>query len=126
MAYTTVHQWAFQEAMGANADNYLQIYSNNLADLATRAQPRSYACYAGKESKVMLVHFGKWLYYKNLDGKTATIKAYGANIGDNVTLSDAFAEGGTYVDLSESVDWLVPGMSYFVENVLFAIEMETI
>ena len=126
MAYQAVHQWQFQEQMGSNSDNYLQIYSDNLADLIARAQKRSYGCYTGKENKIMLIHFGNWLYYKNVEGQSAVIKPYVTALGDNVTLTDVFDDGGDRVDLSDSVSWLAPGMPYIVENVLFAIEMEVV
>lgn len=126
MAYTAVHQWAFKEQMGVSSDEYLQIYSDNLADLIARAMPRSYGCYSGKRNTVLLVNFANWLYYKNVSGTTAVVRPYNATIGSNVTLSEAYSKGGDYVELTEAVSWLAPGMPYFVDNVLFAIEMETI
>lgn len=111
--------------MGASSDDYLQIYVANQTALAEQAIFRSYGCYSGKGQRVALIHFGQFLHFRNVEGKSATVTPYGGSaIGDDVSLADVYAEGGGTVNLRDAVDWLVPGMPYYVTDALFAIETE--
>lgn len=123
MAYSDPHVWAFKETMDANANDYLNILVNNLSDLADRHNGVNTACAAGKQ---VFFRFGRWLYYKNQSGKTASVAPLNTALGSAVSLPDVSTKSGGIIDLENEVSWLVTGMFYSVDNVEFAVEMETV
>lgn len=130
MAYTDPHVFRFQDEIDSNTDSHLNALQANLDDLLARYNGINMASSCvnmdNVQSKMMFVHFGKWLYYLNKSGETAVIKPYDSNLGDDVSLPDATSIGGGAVDLTNAVEWLFPGQPYWLENALFGIEMENL
>lgn len=121
--YQNPHEWQFQEQAGSSADDYLNQLQANLTDLASRWNSINTSCAKGK---LLFIHFGKWLYYCNEQGKTATIKPYNVNMGEDTSLPDVYSAGGAIADLANAAEWLVFGQPYWVENAIFGIEMESV
>lgn len=134
MAYATPKTWSFQEVLGTDTDTQLQVYSDNLSALVERYQLANLPSLALVESggpfsialnQLTMVFCGRWLFYVPASA-SATTKIVPPNsaLGDEVTLTNTYADGGGYVDLVEAVPWLAPGMVYTITGVQFAVETE--